>query len=172
MHTLKQIKSLISIYEHTTEVRACLTTHQSVLIKINILDHRWGTTSFPVAEENVQIPFRGYLRPMIHLHDFQIRLFTQQWPGARTEVLAAFLSITASPGWAGPWEHSGGGAVAARMQPSVLPSWGAARSLRPGQRTAAQGLGGSRAFVKLTLVSSWGMANSDPKSHPARRLGA
>lgn len=78
MHTLKQIKSLISIYEHTTEARACLTTHQSILIKINTLDHRWGTTFFLVAEKNVQIPSGGYLRPMIQFHDSQIRLFTQQ----------------------------------------------------------------------------------------------
>lgn len=44
IHTVKQIKSLISIYER-------LTTHQSILIEINTLDHRWGTTSFLVAEK-------------------------------------------------------------------------------------------------------------------------
>lgn len=51
IHTVKQIKSLISIYERAIKMRACLTTHQSILIEINTLDHRWGTTSFLVAEK-------------------------------------------------------------------------------------------------------------------------
>lgn len=40
-YTLKKIKSLISVYEHTTEMRAWLTIHQSILIKIHTMDHRW-----------------------------------------------------------------------------------------------------------------------------------